>query len=447
MIVFRIASSAFSIKEEREYGQKMLAVIRSQFQLLDEPDINQYINKLGQDIIKIAGGQYFEYHFYVIDNKDFNAFAAPSGLIFMHSGLLEAMDNEDQLLSVLAHEVGHVTSRHIAGRLEQSTKINAATLAMMLAGIALGGGALSQALITGGLATGQAMSMAFSRQDEEEADRKGYEYMLAMERDPHDMVAMLHKMYKVQQLNLGRVPQYMLTHPNPDIRMGYVEDLIHTKPPVSIRKVEPFAFSRIKCRVKSYTREPGKLKGSYRKQVRQAKGSFARHMARYGLSLAYAAEARWPEAEKELATVIKAFPGQAILKTDLGVYYLRQGKAKQALAILLEARQMDPSCWYNSYYLAQALVQNGSEHRALSLFQQVAGLMPDFPGAYYHMAAILARQNRHGEAYYYLGKNFFYLGKFITTKYHFKNARKLLAHDKQKMADMDAIEKLIKEFD
>ena len=436
----------FSVKDEREYGQKMLAVIRSQFSLLEEPDISQYINSLGAEIINVAGDQFFSFHFYVIKNREFNAFAAPSGLIFMHSGLLEAMKSEGELVSVLAHEVGHVTSRHIAGRLEKSTQINAATLALVLAGIALGGGALSQALITGGMATGQAMSMAFSREDEEEADRTGYEYMLAMQRDPQDMVVMLRKMYQVQQLNMGKVPQYMLTHPNPEIRMGYVQDLLHTSPPTVIRQVDQFAFQRIKCRVSSYTKDPLKLKSSYRKKVRQAKNGFDKAIARYGLCLAYANEAEWDAAEKELRLVMDFFPDKSILKTDLGIVFMKQGRIKEAQKQLKMARNLDPGSWHTSYYLAQSLEAGGDDKRALALYKQVAGVMPDFPGAYYHMAAILSRQGNKGDAFFYLGKNFFFKGQFDTAKFHFKNASKLLKDDKEKLAEIAGIRKIMKEF-
>lgn len=437
-------AQAFSIKDEREYGQKMLAVIRSQFTLLDEPDISQYINNIGNEIITIAGNQFFTFHFYVINNREFNAFAAPSGLIFMHSGLLEAMDNEGELVSVLAHEVGHVTSRHIAGRLAKSSKITATTLAMMLAGLALGGGALTQALITGGLATGQAMSMAFSRQDEEEADRRGYEYMLAMHRDPQNMVRMLRKMYQVQQLHMGKLPQYMLTHPNPDIRMGYVQDLIHSNPARHYPPHDQFAFQRIKCRVASYTQEAVKLKSRYLKRIRQAKTGFAKAMARYGLALAYANSGQWDDAEKELRQVMDYFPTKAILKTDLGIVFMKQGHIKKALRQLTKAREGDPGSWYTTFFLAQCLESAGQDKRALALFTQVAGFMPDYPGAYYHMAAILSRQGDKGDAFFYLGKNFFYKGKFTTAKYHFKNARALLGHDKLKLAEITAMEKLIK---
>ncbi|MDX1777212.1 MAG: M48 family metalloprotease, partial [Desulfobulbales bacterium] len=97
---------AFSVGEEKEVGEELLTMIRREFDLIDEPDIIQYINELGRETLAVAGSQYFDYHFFVIKNKELNAFAAPSGLIFFHSGLIESLDKEGELVGVMAHEVG-----------------------------------------------------------------------------------------------------------------------------------------------------------------------------------------------------------------------------------------------------------------------------------------------------------------------------------------------------
>jgi predicted Zn-dependent protease len=437
---------AFSIKEEREYGQKMLAVIRSEFDLLDQPDFNQYINKLGHEIVSIAGNQYFDYHFYVINNRDFNAFASPSGLIFMHSGLLETMDNEGELHSVLAHEIGHVVSRHIADRVENSTKINAVTLAMVLAGIALGGGALSQALVTGGLATGAALGMAFTRQDEEEADRKAYTYMLQAQRDPQDMVTMLKKMYKVNQLNMGEVPQYLLTHPKPELRMGYVEDLIHTNQPGKFSKADQFEFNRIKCRVKSYTKQPEQLVVSYRKKIRTADNDFERLMATYGLALAYYDQAEYGKAEAELKKVIAAYPQKTILLSDLGLIYFKSGRLQEAKDLFDKARNLDPGDWYASYNLAVSLTTSGDDERALALYKQLVGSMPDFSGGYFQIAGIYSRQGKQDLSHLNLGRSFYFKGQFKPATYHLEKALELLAADPAVVTEVGEMMKIMKDL-
>jgi predicted Zn-dependent protease len=436
----------FSVKDEREYGQEMLAVIRHEFPLLDEPDINQYINKIGQEIVSVAGGQKFNYKFYVINNRDFNAFAAPSGLIFMYSGLMEKMETEGELQSVLAHEVGHVTSRHIAERIDNSAKVNAITLAMVLAGIALGGGAGSQALITGGMATGQAMSMAFTRQNEEEADRKAYTYMVEMGLDPNDMVSMLKTMHRVNQLNMGKVPQYLLTHPKPELRMGYVEDIILMEKPATPAQRDQFYFNRIQARIRSFTKSPESSLPYYRKRIRNAGNDVDKYMGMYGLALGYSSMAQFDKAIEEMEKVMAYYKDKTILITDLGMIYFKKGDLKTAMALFNKGRRLDPGDWWSTYNLAMSLAAIGDNERSLVLFQQLVGHMEDFADAYYQIASIYSKLDNQILAHFNLGKNFYYKGKFKTARYHFSQARNLAPNDKKMGAEIDTAVKIMDEI-
>ena len=103
-------ASAFSVGDEREIGEQLLTLVRREFNLIDEPDIIQYINELGRATLEVAGSQYFDYHFFVINNKELNAFAAPSGLIFFHSGLIQSFDSEGELVG------GDVTANNALDR-------------------------------------------------------------------------------------------------------------------------------------------------------------------------------------------------------------------------------------------------------------------------------------------------------------------------------------------
>ena len=417
---------AFSVGEEREYGEKMLTVIRLQFKLLDDPDISQYINNIGDEILSVTGSQYFNYHFYMIADRDFNAFAAPSGLVFVHSGLLKKMENEGELFSVIAHECGHVSCRHIADRIAKSSKVNASTLALMLAGVLMGGGALSQALITGGMATGTSMNLTFSRQDEEEADRVGYRSMVANKRNPKDMVSMLKKMYRISKIRMGKLPPYLLTHPEPQVRMGYVEDLIVQDPGAEYRMTDQFNFNRIQNRVFSLTENPMKLFPRYRKILRTSENVTEKIMAYYGLSQAYLVNNEFDRARENLLKVIQFFPDKPILLTDLGVIDFQQGNFDHALSHFLEVRNQEPGNWYNTFHLAKTLQKTGDPERALVLYDQLSSVIPDYPGLYYQIAEIVAGYGEQGEAHFYLGKYYFCDGNFKTATFHLHKARKSL---------------------
>lgn len=435
---------AFSVKEEKEYGEKILAVIRREFKLLDELDISQYINEIGDSVLELAGTQYFDYKFYVIADKEFNAFATPSGLIFFHSGIIGAMDSEGEFVSVLAHECGHVMSRHIAQRIEKSTKINAVTLATMLAGIALGGGALSQALMTGGMATGAAMSLNFTRQDEEEADRIGFKLMRDQHRNPEEMVSMLNKMYKSSKINMGNVPQYLLTHPKPELRMSYVQDLIHVHGKGNVATFDKFEFRRMQKRVESLTVEPQKLFARYRKSVRVAENEDEKILATYGLALADFSIGNFDQAIKQLREVIEYYPDKPILLTDLGLFYLQSGRLETALLYLEEARTKNPASWYSSYLLAKALQQSGNIERAEALFLQVTGHSADYPGAYFQLAQIESGKGNAALSHFYLGKNFYFEGNFSASTLHFNKALELSKDAGQKEEVRKMIEQIQK---
>jgi predicted Zn-dependent protease len=440
---------AFSIKEEREYGENMLAVIRREFKLVDELDVSQYVNGLGDSILAQAGPQFFDYHFYVIDNKEFNAFATPSGLIFFHSGIINAMDNEGEFVSVLAHECGHVISRHIAERIEKSFKISASTLAMMLAGIALGGGALSQALVTGGMATGAAMSLAFTRQDEEEADRISFNLMDSQQRNPQDMLTMLNKMYKESKIRMGNIPPYLLTHPQPKLRMSYVEDLLHVKGEAQYRKFDQFAFRRMQIRVSSLTVEPQKLYGKYRKEVREASDEESKMMGTYGLALADLSTGNHEQAVEKLRQVMQFYPDKPILLTDLGIIYLQWGQLETALMYLEDARNKDPGSWYSNFYLALALQQSGDDKRAEALYLQILDSSFDYPKAYFQLAQIESKKGNQALSHLYLGKNSYYEGNFTNSTFHLKKALALSAsgRDREEIQEMlDRIKKIEREM-
>lgn len=419
-------SYAFTVRQEREYGQKMLTTVRQQFDLIEEVDIVQYINDLGRQILTVAGPQFFHYRFYVIDNKDFNAFAAPSGLIFIHSGIIGAMKTEGELISVMAHECGHVMSRHIARRLAKSKKTSAATMAMVLGGLAIGGGPLSQALITGGVATGAALDLKFSRQDEEEADRIAFSLMNRLQRDPRHMLSMLTTMFRETRTRTV-IPPYLLTHPQPKMRMAYVDDLINISPDVKWPDADQFAFKRIKMRIGQLAGNSRVLRGRYRKKLRTAISTDEKIMARYGLALANYELGAYEKAADHLNEVIAHYPEANIIRTDLGRVYLAAGDLSRALFLFEEVRKKEPANIFNTQQLALALVERNEFDRAVKLLRQVAGQLPELPVSYRNLAKLASRRQDTALSHYYLGLALYYEGEPARSKHHLQKARGLLA--------------------
>jgi predicted Zn-dependent protease len=438
----------FSVGEEREVGEQLLTMVRRGFKIIDEPDVIQYINDLGRETLEVAGSQYFDYHFFIINNKELNAFAAPSGLIFFHSGLVESLDSEGELVGVMAHEIGHVVSRHLADRMDKAAKINAATMLGMLLGIALGAGPLSEAIIAGSAAAGQSASLSFNRQNEEEADRLAFKWMQEQNRDPGAMVDMLHEIHTMNRYRMGYVPPYLLTHPGPDVRMSYIQDLIIFSEKKPYVKTDEFPFQRFKSRVISLSKDPIKLISYYQIAIASMEpNTHATAMAYYILSQAYLAAADYDNAENALQNTLAYFPDKPILKADLGVIHLKSGKYDEAVDLLQEAKRADRKNGYTSFHLAMAYEKTGKLQKATDLYEDMLIMMPDYSKLYYQLANLKAKTDNQGEGFYYYGYYYWYEGDLMSAKFHFSKAIELLPAESQKKAKAEHMLKKIDSFE
>jgi predicted Zn-dependent protease len=440
--------SAFSVGDEKKVGEQLITMVRRGFILIDEPDIIQYINDMGRSTLEVAGPQYFDYHFFVINNKELNAFAAPSGLIFFHSGLIESLESEGELVGVMAHEIGHVVSRHLADRIGKSALINAATTLGVLLGIALGAGALSQALIAGSQAAGQSASLSFSRLDEEEADRLAFKWMQDQNRDPEEMVDMLRTIHNMNRYRHGYIPPYLLTHPSPDIRMSYIQDLTMFSEKKPYIQVDQFPFQRFKSRITSMTKDPMQLINYYENTIASMEpDSQEAAMAHYLLSQSYLVASDYVKAESALRKTMAFYPDKTILKADMGVIYLRAGRYKKALSQLQKARKADRSNAYATFYLAMAYEKNKKSQAAINLYEELLATMPDYTQLYYQLANAKASLGNKGEGYYYYGYYYWYEGNIGNAKHHFLKALSLLPQDSYLKTNAETMLKKIAEFE
>ena len=445
-------SLALTIGEERLIGQKILYSVRRDLHILDDPDISQYINRLGSQVLKVVGPQYFDYRFHVVQSEQFNAFAAPAGMVFFYSGLIEAMHKEDELVSVLAHEIGHVASRHLAQRLDKGTKVSMASLLLGLAGLALGVPGLSQGLLTGSLAAGQAINLRYSREDEEQADRLSFGWMQDMQRDPEAMKDMLRTMRRITRYRMGDVPQYLLTHPNPEARLSYVESLREIQgqqaPGSALKKTDNFAFLRFRYRVLTQTTDLDRLRQYCTITLAQDKNADSQRMARFGLALIEAENRRFDQALEQLAIVQEQYPDRDILKVDQAVILQKAGRLTEARALLEAQVRRDPTDIYGLFQLARVEAATGNSARAETLLLQVAQAMPEYPQVYFELGQIETNRGAVGIGIFYLGKYYLYQGREELAVQNLKRARrdtgvpeKMREEAKQILAELEHINK------
>jgi predicted Zn-dependent protease len=404
----------FSLGDERKVGEKLLYSVRSAFTIKDDPDIRQYLHKLGRSVLEVAGIQYFDYHFFVIDDKEFNAFAAPSGLIFFHSGLLATMQSEDELVSVMAHEIAHISKRHLAERVEKGTYTGIASLGLALAALAFGG-STAPVLLTGALAAGQSANLHFSRQNEEEADLLAYGWMKQLDRDPRGQVRMLETMRRVSRYRSEKPPQYLLTHPDPEARLNYIQSLIDLDAS-SLGEVpldrEDFEFFRWKYRVLADLKDNEQFRGSMASILADARAStFAKNMATYGLAQLARNDGDHKRSMDLLQQVIAAFPDRVQLQVDKGVLLAAMNRLAEAEETLKGALRREGGDLYATFVLGKVLQRQGRMAEAERAFTTVAYQYPEYAQVYFELGHLAAAAQRGGLASLYLGKYDLYSGK------------------------------------
>ena len=217
------ACGGVSTQQEVQLGAEYAQQINAQLPIVQDPAIHQYINLLGDSIANLADDRGLDWHFYVVDSPEVNAFAVPGGFIYINRGLVDRARTLSQVAGVLGHEIGHVTQRHSIQQMEKSQQANIGiTLLCVLtpsvcqsqaggAAIQLGAGALFA---------------NFSRKDELEADREGIKNMIRAGITPEGVPQMFEILLAERERSPGAVDAWFATHPTEESRIAEARQII-----------------------------------------------------------------------------------------------------------------------------------------------------------------------------------------------------------------------------
>lgn len=211
----------YSEPEEIEMGRQADAEIVGSVGLYDDPELQAYVEDLGMKIAAASERPHLPWSFKIVDDSAVNAFALPGGYVYITRGLLTHLESEAELVSVLGHEVGHVTARHSVNQ--------ASKQALAMAGVGIGVAILvdSDYEELAGLAAGLGMTLMFlkyGRDDERQADDLGLRYMVRTGHDPRHMPELFSVLEGVEKVaGAGRLPNWLSTHPNPGSRRERIQ--------------------------------------------------------------------------------------------------------------------------------------------------------------------------------------------------------------------------------
>lgn len=241
------AGSTLSINQELQMGDFYVRQLRASAPLVNDPLLNQYIDQLGQRLVAHADSVRTPFHFFLIQNDELNAFAFFGGNVVLHAALFRYADNESQLASVMAHEISHVTQRHLARAMEEQKRNAPLTWVGALGSVllAMANPQAGMAALTGTLAGSQQGIISFTQGNEQEADRIGIQVLQRAGFDPQAMPNFLQKLADQNRFS-SRPPEILLTHPLPDSRLADARNRANQMRPLVAQSSVDFYLAKVR---------------------------------------------------------------------------------------------------------------------------------------------------------------------------------------------------------
>ena len=383
------STSLFSSEFEYQLGQAWLRMFRSQVPTVDDPLLFDYLENLIYELVRHSKLDDRRIDLVVVENPSINAFAVPGGVIGVHNGLLLWAQNEDELATVLAHEIAHLSQRHFSRGVEYQKKMQPLTLAAMLASFVLmatTGSDIGMASLSATQAAAQDSALRYSRGNEQEADRVGMQTLADAGMDPYAAPEMFERMLQSSRYSQGdQVPEFLRSHPLSENRIADTRNRARKYP----RKPRDDDLSYQLMRSRAIT----ELTDTPEQAVERFRGElegtpYSREAALYGLVLALTAAGRPDEASLELDAIWSTRPDRLeYILADADIDMARN-KPDQAAKKLAKQLQVSPGNHPLTMSYASALMKNQQPHIAEEVLVAQSKRRPNDPGLWYLLAEI-----------------------------------------------------------
>jgi len=349
--------------QEQALGEAFMRSVRSQVKLISDPNITRYISRLGARLVANSDTPNYPFTFFVVDDPSINAFAGPGGYIGVHTGLLLATENESELAGVMAHEISHVTQRHLLRAYESAQQLSlptaAATIAAILLGVASGSADAGIAAATAVQAGSIQQQLNFTRANEKEADRIGIQTLARSGIDPFGMPTFFERLYQTTRLyGASSIPEFLSTHPVTTDRIA--ESRARAAKYGHSKERDTLEFELIKMRLAvQHTRTPGRMLRGLQAEKGPAQ--------RYGIALADWRIGKKADARRQLVRLRKSDPDRILYRTTLARLLMDEGKTREGLKLFEDTLRLYPGDPVVGQYYAEALLLANKAGKAREL--------------------------------------------------------------------------------
>lgn len=387
-------SHALTQDEEIRISREFRREAKKHFKFIHDPEVALFVDGMGRRILKAVGQPPYAYRFFVIKDPTLNAFAVPGGSIYIHTGLIQKVSSADELASVMAHEIVHVNSRHIARMAGPDPSSLLGILGIFL-------GAAGPAAIIG-QAIAVTRQLEFTRRLEEEADNLGVRYLAKAGYDPNASVQFMRKMFQETLLNPVEVPPYLLTHPLSQDRIGSVSASIRSLGLSRPRFARQDNVERIQVLIAVDQNPEEALERGKTLYEKNPTNPQSAHL----LGLAYAATGRWAKAKEMLEKGKDLGARGPEIERDLGRAYTQTGQYSLADHSFQRALKEDQDSPLTYLYLGELAEKQSVFREAARNYFRVRQLVPLWPEASRRLSQAYRKLNRPGDAHYYLAQSY-----------------------------------------
>lgn len=417
----------FTISDEAELGRKVHRLIHAQLDIIEDPEITDYIKEIAARLENSAPPQPFPISVDVVNHNAVNAFATVAGYMVVFSGLILNLETESELASIMAHELAHITQRHIARNIERSKLISIGSLIGILAGALIGSDA-GGAVTAGSMAGAQSAALKYSREDEREADQVGLNYLIKAGYNPSGMVSAMQKMRRMQWFSGGDIPSYLSTHPGMDERVGYLRDRINRLDRDLLERTDDNSrLLRVQTLLRARYIDPSNAMRHFQEMDYD---SCLKHL---GKGIANSRMNKVGDATENFQRLIQCDNNDPLFLREAGIFYFQFGDLAKAGELLQKAVILRPRDSVAMLYYGRILSEKGDPSTAVSYLERVLAIIPEDPLAHEHLARVYGKKENNFMAHLHMAYAHIFENNKRQALFHRERSRELAIDSQMKI--------------
>ena len=373
-----VGSTTITTQEEKVFGKYFFKKARQHLNIIDDPVLDEYIGTLGSRLISHANNVHFPFNFFLVNDPKLNAAAFLGGNVKVNAGLFTYADNESQLASVLAHEITHVTQRHLARFIEDAYSRQTKTIGAIVGSIviALINPVIGMAALNATLALNIQNTINYTRSDELEADHIGIDLMYRAGFDPGEMAVFFNKL-----TSMGRrtIPANLIDHPIPEVRVADARSRAMRYPPVKTDENINFYFAKARIFVRFSENNADFCVEHFTRllEKNQNSGRYNRSYLLYGLTLAYIKKNDYTNARRYFNMIGAEYRNNLFMLDTFSDLELLKNNTSEVIRVLTERLKFTPRSPTIILNLAVAYIKANNAKKALKLLEDLAKQQPD----------------------------------------------------------------------